>query len=170
MLGTAQRLMTSASKLWGSGRVCHLLHPKSFTVPNNLAYLRLAVRLQQAFEGGGDDGYGVQRGRVLVDPLQIGLDVATVFWGCRTLPPEADGIVTSRIQGQHGFEPKVTDPVIDEIVDVSEALPPMSAQRRERHVARISIEAGTARLRTAILLAVDTAVMQMHVAPREDDP
>ena len=63
-----------------------------------------------------------------IDLLQIGPGATTVLWGCRTLPPEADGIVTSRIQRQHGFEPEVTDPVIDEIVDVGEALPPVQAQ------------------------------------------
>jgi hypothetical protein len=60
---------------------------------------------------------------VAINPLQIGPGAATVLWGCRTLPPEADRIVTSRIQGQHGFDPEVTDPVIDEVIDVSEALP-----------------------------------------------
>jgi len=39
---------------------------------------------------------------------------------------------------RHSF----TFPVIDEIVDVAEALPLEEAQRHERHVARLTIEAG----------------------------
>jgi hypothetical protein len=45
----------------------------------------------------------------------------------------------------------------------------MQAQRRDRHVARIDIKAGTARPRAAVFLAVDTEVMQMQIAPCEDD-
>jgi len=36
-------------------------------------------------------------------------------------------------------------------------------------VARIDIEAGTAQTRAAILPAMDTKAMQMHIAPREHD-
>ena len=59
--------------------------------------------------------------------------------------------------------------MIDEVIDVGQALPPMQAQCRDRHVARIDIKAGTARPRAAVFLAVDTEVMQMQIAPREDD-
>ena len=45
----------------------------------------------------------------------------------------------------------------------------MEAQRPERHVAWLDIEAGTAQMRTAILLTIDTKAMQMHIAPGEDD-
>ena len=59
--------------------------------------------------------------------------------------------------------------MIDEIVDVGETLPSMEAQRYERHVTRINIEARTAKTPAAVCLAVDTEAMQIHVAPCEHD-
>jgi hypothetical protein len=45
----------------------------------------------------------------------------------------------------------------------------MEAQRHERRMARITVEADTAQTRAAILLAVDTKAMQIHVAFGKDD-
>jgi hypothetical protein len=59
--------------------------------------------------------------------------------------------------------------VIDEVVEVAEALPAMEASRHEWHVARITIEAGTARPRTAVFLAMDPEAMEMYVTPGEDN-
>ena len=73
--------------------------PKGLGVPDHLADGCPIVGLQHASEGGGDDGHGVQRDVVLVDSLQIGPGTATILWGRRTLAPEADGIVASRVQG-----------------------------------------------------------------------
>jgi hypothetical protein len=73
------------------------------------------------------------------------------------------------VAGQDRFQAEVTHPVINEVVDVAEALPSMEAQRHERHVARINIEAETAKTRAAIPLARETKAMQMYIAPGEDD-
>jgi hypothetical protein len=94
---------------------------------------------------------------------------ATIFWWSGAFTTRTDRVAASWVHRQHRFEPEVTDPVIDEVVDVAETLPPVQAQRRDRHVARIDIKAGTARPRTAVFPAVDTEVMQMQIAPREDD-
>jgi hypothetical protein len=55
------------------------------------------------------------------------------------------------------------------MVDVGETLPLAQAQLAKRHLTRVVLEGGTADTRTAVVLAVDTEVMQMHVAPGEDN-
>jgi hypothetical protein len=110
-----------------------------------------------------------QRDLVAIDHLHIRPRPATIFGRGGAFAARADGIETTWIERQDRLGSEVTDPVIDEVIDVGQALPPMHAQRRERHVAGIDIKAGTAQPRATVFLAVDTEVMQMHVAPREDD-
>jgi len=45
----------------------------------------------------------------------------------------------------------------------------VQVQAGQRHLTRIDLKAGTAWPRAAILLAMNTKIMQMHVAPGEDD-
>ena len=59
--------------------------------------------------------------------------------------------------------------MIAEVINVGQALPTVQVQGGERHLARVVIEVGTAYTRAAVFLAVDTEVMQMHVAPPEHD-
>jgi hypothetical protein len=143
--------------------------PKSLWVPDHLTDGCLIIGLQHAFEGGGDNGHGFQRDVVLVDPLQIGPRATTVLWWRDPFASKTDRIVALRVPRQHGFQAQLTFPVIDEVVDVAEALPSMSAQRHELHVARINTEAGTTKTRAALLLAMETKAMEMHIAPGEDE-
>src|SRR2546422_5203182 len=106
---------------------------------------------------------------MLVDPLQVGPRPTTICGWRGAFPARADRVAASWVHRQPGFQAQLTFPVIDDIVDVAEALPSMEAQRHERHVARRTIEAGTADTRAAVFLAVDTEVVQMHVAPPEHD-
>ena len=58
---------------------------------------------------------------------------------------------------------------LGQVVDVAKALPPMEAQRRERHVARINIDVRATQPWTSIRFAMDVKRVEMGVAPREDD-
>jgi Transporter associated domain len=58
--------------------------------------------------------------------------------------------------------------VIDKIVDIGHALPTVQVQGGQRNLTRIDIKAGTTRPRVAILRAMNTKIMQMHVAPGKD--
>jgi hypothetical protein len=117
--------------------------PKGLRVPNHLADGCLIVGVQHASEGGADDGHGVQGDMVLVDPLPIGPHPATILRRTSTFPARTERVAASWVHRQHRFEPEVTDPVIDEVVDVGETLPPMEAQCCKRHVARINIDVRT---------------------------
>ena len=142
---------------------------KGLLVSDDLAEHGRVIGLQQAVEHRGHNGHRLQRHMVAIDPLQIGPGATTILRGCRTLPPEADRLVTSRIQRQHGFEPEVTAPVIDEIVDVGEALPLLEAQRCKRHMARLTIDVRTIQPWSAIRFAMDVKRVKRGVTPREDD-
>jgi hypothetical protein len=142
---------------------------KGLRVPDHLADRCLIVGVQHASEGGANDGHGVQGEIVLVDPLQIGPHPATILRRTGTFPARTERVAMSWVHRQHRFEPEVTDPVIDEVVDVAETLPPMEAQRCQRDVARIDIEAGTAQTSAPVSLAMDMKIMQALVAPGEDD-
>jgi hypothetical protein len=143
--------------------------PKGAAVPNDLADRRLAVRLQQAFEGRGDGGHGPQGDMVLVDLLQIGPRPATIFGRRGAFPAHTGRVAASWVYRQDRFEPELTDPVIDEVVDVAETLPPMEAQRCIRHVTCVNIEVRAAKPRTSIRFAVDVKRLEVGVAPREDN-
>ena len=52
--------------------------------------------------------------------------------------------------------------MIDNTLDVGQTLPTVRAQGGQRHLARIDIKAGTTRPRGAILLTMNTKVMQMQ--------
>jgi hypothetical protein len=106
---------------------------------------------------------------VLVDPLQIGPRPATILRRVGTFPASTDRVAASWVHRQHRFESEVTDPVIDEVVDVAETLPTMEVQRRERHVARINIDVRATQLWTSIRVAMDVKRVEMGIAPREDD-
>ena len=143
--------------------------PKGVAVPYDLADRRLTVSVQQSVENRGHNGHGLQRDMVAIDQLHIRPCPVTIFGRGGAFATRADGIETPWIERHGCLESEVTDPVIDEVIDVGQALPPMQAQRRDRHMARIDIKAGTARPRAAVFHAVDTEVMQMQIAPREDD-
>jgi hypothetical protein len=143
--------------------------PKGLRVPDHLANGCLIVGVQHASEGGAADGHGVQGEMVPVDPLQIGPHPATLLRRTGTFPARTERVATSWVHPQHRFEPEVTDPVIDEVVDVAEMLPPMEAQRCKRHVARIHIDARTTQPWTSIRFTMDVKRVEMGVAPREDD-
>ena len=66
-----------------------------------------------------------------------------------------DGIDTTGIVRHNRFDSEVTDPVIDEVVDVAEALPLMETQRCQRDVARITIEVRAIQPWSAIRFAMD---------------
>ena len=78
----------------------------------------LVIRLQQAFKGGGDGGHNVQGDVVLVDSLQIGPSTVTIVGRSGAFATRAHGIEAMRIERQDHFESEVTDPVIEEVVDV----------------------------------------------------
>jgi hypothetical protein len=52
---------------------------------------------------------------------------ATILLRAGTFSARAERIAASGVHRQHRFEPEVTDPVIDEVVEVAEALPAMEA-------------------------------------------
>jgi hypothetical protein len=80
---------------------------------------------------------------VVVNPLQISPRSATIFRRAGTFPARTERVAASWVHRQHRFEAEVTHPVIDEVIDIAETLPPMEAQRCQRHVARIPIEVRT---------------------------
>jgi len=96
-------------------------------VPDDLAHGCLIVRRQQAIEGQGNHGHRLQRDMVAVDPLQIRPCPATIFGRGGAFATRADGINTTGIERHDRLELEVTDPVIDEVVHVAEALPAMEA-------------------------------------------
>src|SRR5262245_17072179 len=106
---------------------------------------------------------------VLVDPLQIGPRPTRILRRAGTFSARTERVAASWVHWQHRFEPEVIDPVIDEVVDVSETLPLVQVQLAKRHVMRVVLEGGTAETRVAVFLAVDTEGMQVLVAPGEDD-
>jgi hypothetical protein len=143
--------------------------PKGVAVPNDLADRRLAVRLQQAFEGHGKGGHGPQGDMVLDDPLQIGPRPATIFGRRDAFPARTSRVAASWVCRQDRFEPELTDPVIDEVVDVAETLPPMEAQRCKRHVTCVNIDVRATQPWTSIRFAVDVKRLEIGVALREDN-
>ena len=114
--------------------------PKGLRVADHLADGGLIVGLQHASEGGGDEGHGVQGDVVLVDPLPIGPRPATILRWAGTFPARTERVAASWVHRQHRCEPEVTDPVIDDVIDVAETLPPMEAQRCKRHVTCLNID------------------------------
>jgi hypothetical protein len=106
---------------------------------------------------------------VLVDSPHVRPWPAAILRRASTFPSRTHGIDTTGIERHDRFESEVTDPVIGEVVHVAEALPLMEAQRCQRDVARIDIEAGTAQTLAALFLAMDTKIMQVLVAPGADD-
>jgi hypothetical protein len=87
-------------------------------------------------------------------------------WG-GAFPARANGIDPTGIERHDRFEAEVTDPVIDKVVEVAEALP-LDGGVASR-VARVGIEARPAQTGAAVFLAVDTEGMQVLVAPGKDD-
>jgi len=106
---------------------------------------------------------------VRVDPLQVGPGTTTVLWWRGPLTARTDRVATSWVYGQHRFESEVTDPVIDKVVDVAARLPPMEAQRREQHLARIHIDVRATQPWISRRVAMDVKRVEIGVAPREDD-
>src|SRR5436305_2902640 len=96
--------------------------PEGSAVPNHLTYSRLTVRLQQAFEGGRNNGHRRQWDVVLVDELHVGPRPATVLGRCSTFPACTGGVAASWVHRQYRFELEVTQPVIDKVVDVGKML------------------------------------------------
>ena len=143
--------------------------PKGLRVSDHLADGCLIVGLQHASEDGGDEGHGVQREVVLLDPLQIGPRPATILQRASTFPARTERVAASWVHRQHRFEPEVTDPVIDEIVDVPETLPPMEAQLCKRHVTCVNIDVRAAQPWTAIHFAMNVKRVEIGVTPREDN-
>ena len=95
---------------------------KRVAVSNDVADRRLAVRLQQAFEGGGDDGHGVQWDVVPVDLLQVGPRPATILGWSGAFAARVDGIETTWIEGHvtrvvHGVGTAETRTVVCVAVD-----------------------------------------------------
>jgi hypothetical protein len=143
--------------------------PKGLRVPDHLADGCLLVGLQYAPEDGGNDGHGVQWDVVLLDPLQIGPRPATILRRAGAFPARTERVAASWVQRQHRFEPEVTDPVIDEVLNVAETLPPMQAQRCKRHVTCVNIEVKAAQPWNSIHVAMDVERVEIGVAPREDN-
>jgi hypothetical protein len=106
---------------------------------------------------------------VVVNPLQIGPRPTTILRRAGTFPARTERVAASWVHRQHRFEPEVTHPVIDEIIDIAEPLPPMEAQRCKWHVARITIDVRTIQPWRAIRLAMDVKRVKRGVTPREDD-
>jgi len=141
--------------------------PERVAVPNDLADRRLVVRLQQAFKGGGEGGHRLQGNIVLVDSLQIGPGAATLLGRSGPFPARTERVAASWVHRQYRFEPEVTDPVINEVVDVAETLPPMEAQRCQRHVTCVNIDVRAVQSWTSICFAMDVKRVEIGVAPRE---
>jgi len=114
--------------------------PKGLRVSDHLADGWLIVGRQHASEGGGDEGHGLQGAVVPVDPLQIGPRPAPILRWAGTFPARTERVAAAWGHRQHRCEPEVTDPVIDEVVDVAATLPPMEAQRGKRHVTCLNID------------------------------
>jgi hypothetical protein len=143
--------------------------PKGLLVSDDLADRRLVIGLQQAVENCGHNGHRLQRDMMAIDPLQIGPRPTTILRRAGTFPARTERVAASWVHRQRRFEPEVTDPVIDEVIDVAETLPPMEAQRCKRHVARITIDVRAIQPWSAIRFAMDVKRVKIGVAPREDD-
>jgi hypothetical protein len=64
---------------------------------------------------------------VAIDPLQIGPHPATLLGRRGAFAARADGIYPTWIERHDRFEAEITDPMIDKVVEVAEALPSMEA-------------------------------------------
>ena len=73
------------------------------------------------------------------NPLQIRPCPATIFGRGSAFAARAYGIETPWIERQDRFESEVTDPVIDEVVDVGQALPAVQVQGDRLYLATLSL-------------------------------
>jgi hypothetical protein len=129
--------------------------PEGLWIPDDLADRRLLIGLQQAVEHRSHHGHRLQRDMVVIDRLQIGPGTTTVLGRGGACATRADGIDTTGLERHDRFEAEITDPVIDAVVHVAEALPLMEAQHCQRDVARITINVRTIQPWRAIRLAMD---------------
>jgi hypothetical protein len=106
---------------------------------------------------------------VVIDHLQIRQYSATVLGRRGAFATHADRIDTTGSEWHDRFESKVTDPVIEEVVHVAEALPPMEAQRCQWDMARIHIHVTAIQPWSARRLAMDVKCVKRGIAPGKDD-